>query len=64
MDYSLHVALTSGEDSAYALEGSSPVRAYKKELPAAPFLFSATVVFSPVSCHDGFPSEIYPGSQG
>ncbi len=39
MEYIPHVALTFGEDSASALEGSTPVRAYKKELLAAPFLF-------------------------
>lgn len=50
MEYSPDVALTSGEDSASALEGSTPVRAYKKELRAAPFLFSAILLQPSITC--------------
>jgi hypothetical protein len=55
MEYSPHVALTSGEDNASALEGSTPVRAYKKELRAALFLFSATSTQSSITCSDQIP---------
>jgi len=40
MEYISDVALTFGEDSDSSLEGSTPERAYEKELRAAPFLFS------------------------
>jgi len=54
MEYRLLVALTSGEDSLW-LEGSTPVRAYKKELRAAPFLFSAMFAHPWITCFDQRP---------
>jgi len=58
MEYSPHVALTSGEDSASALEGSTPVRAGKKELRAAPFSFSAIFAQPSVTCFDEMSNHV------
>ena len=64
MEYSPHVALTSGEDNAYALEGSSPVRAdKKKELRAAPFLFPQVIVLPLARCHHRFTFESFSESR-